>query len=68
MTKPVAPALDLPACDIARRFVRIKETRPDGLVSFEFSIGWPELSVDLMLPRPAFEEFCAAQHLQPLND
>lgn len=68
MTKLVDPALDLPACDIARRFVRIKETRPDGLVSFEFSIGWPELSVDLMLPRPAFEEFCIQQQVQPLND
>ena len=32
---------------------------PDGLVSFEFSIGWPELAVELMLPAAAFDEFCA---------
>ncbi|MDO8449977.1 MAG: phenol hydroxylase subunit [Rhodoferax sp.] len=68
MTQPVNPTVELPACDIARRFVRIKETRPDGMVSFEFAIGWPELSVDLMLPRPAFEEFCVAQQVQRLND
>ena len=60
--------VEIPACDIARKFVRIKETRPDGLVSFEFSIGWPELSVDLMLPRPAFDEFCVRQQVQRLND
>lgn len=68
MTEPVPPTVEIPSCDITRKFVRIKETRPDGLVSFEFSIGWPELSVDLMLPRPAFEEFCVRQQVQRLND
>lgn len=68
MTKPVDPTLEIPACDVSRKFVRIKETRPDGLVCFEFSIGWPELSVDLMLPRPAFDEFCVRQQVQRLND
>ena len=67
MTKPVDPTVEIPACDVARKFVRIKEMRPDGLVSFEFSIGWPELSVDLMLPRSAFDEFCVRQQVQRLN-
>jgi phenol hydroxylase P0 protein len=39
--------------------VRLLERRGDGLVSFEFSIGWPELAVELMLPAAAFDEFCA---------
>lgn len=68
MTKPVPPAVEIPPCDITRKFVRIKDTRPDGLVCFEFSIGWPELSVDLMLPRSAFDEFCVQQQVQPLSD
>ena len=67
MTKPVDPTVEIPVCNVARKFVRIKEMRPDGLVSFEFSIGWPELSVDLMLPRPAFDEFCVRQQVQRLN-
>ena len=68
MTEPVPPAVEMPACDTSRRFVRIKDTRPDGLVCFEFAIGWPELSVDLMLPKSAFDEFCVQQQVQPLSD
>lgn len=63
-----APADDrgLPAplaCDTSRRYVRVTEERTDGLVAFDFSIGWPELSVELMLPRAAFDEFCATNHV-----
>lgn len=60
--------VEVPACDVARKFVRVKEVRTDGLVFFEFAIGWPELSVELMLPRPAFDEFCVRQQVQRLND
>jgi phenol hydroxylase P0 protein len=45
--------------DVRAKFVRLLERRPDGLVSFEFSIGWPELAVELVLPTAAFDEFCA---------
>ena len=43
------------------QLVRVIERRADGLVAFEFSIGWPELAVELMLPAlddplPAFRE------------
>ena len=54
--------------EIKRKFVRIKEVRPSGLVCFEFAIGWPELFVDLMLPQPAFDEFCVQNQVQVLND
>lgn len=47
-----------PSLDLNKRYVRLMERRPDGLVSFEFSIGWPELAVELMLPSAAFDEFC----------
>jgi phenol/toluene 2-monooxygenase (NADH) P0/A0 len=47
-----------PPLDMKKRYVRVLARRPDGLVSFEFSIGWPELAVELMLPTTAFDEFC----------
>jgi phenol hydroxylase P0 protein len=58
------PAPSLPAVDTSLRFVRVTERRPDGLVAFEFAIGWPELAVELLLPAPAFEEFCTANRVQ----
>lgn len=57
----------LPVCDTSLRYVRVLERRADGLVSFEFSIGWPELAVELMLPAPAFEAFCANNRVQRLD-
>lgn len=70
MRNPVSepPTVEVLACDVTRKFVRVKEVRTDGLVFFEFSIGWPELAVDLMLPQTAFDEFCVRQQVQLLND
>lgn len=59
---------DLPECDTSRRFVRVTERRADGLVAFDFAIGWPELSVELMLPAAAFAEFCAVNRVIRLDD
>jgi len=44
--------------DPNRKFVRVIETRPDGLVGFEFAVGEPGLFVELMMPANAFSEFC----------
>jgi phenol/toluene 2-monooxygenase (NADH) P0/A0 len=60
MTEPAA-------VDTSLRFVRVIETRPNGLVAFEFSIGWPELAVELLLPPAAFAEFCATNRVQRLD-
>jgi len=35
--KPAAEAFD-----VGRKFVRVLERRPDGLVAFEFAIGEPD--------------------------
>ncbi|MEW6695296.1 MAG: phenol hydroxylase subunit [Pseudomonadota bacterium] len=51
------PSAHSPAVDITRRFVRITAQR-GPFVEFDFAIGWPELSVELVLPRAAFDEFC----------
>ena len=61
MTTPnpaTTPSNDVPFCDTSLRYVRVLQRRADGLVSFEFSIGWPELAVELMLPTAAFDAFC----------
>ena len=44
--------------DPDRKFVRVIENRPDGLVGFEFAVGEPGLFVELMMPANAFSEFC----------
>jgi phenol hydroxylase P0 protein len=67
-TPTTATSAEVRTCDVTRKFVRIKQLRADGLVCFEFAIGWPELFVDLMLPRAAFDDFCVRQHVQLLND
>ena len=59
--------VELAPCDTSIRFVRLLEERADGLVAFEFAIGWPELAVELLLPSPAFAEFCATHRVQRLD-
>lgn len=67
-TATATTAADERTCDVTRKFVRIKQVRADGLVCFEFAIGWSELFVDLMLPRSAFDDFCVRQQVQLLSD
>lgn len=40
-------------------FVRLLRRRPDGYVEFVFSIGDPELGVELILPAEGYTRFCA---------
>jgi phenol hydroxylase P0 protein len=65
---PAGSDAALPAVDLQRRYVRIQERREDGLVAFEFSIGWPELAVELLLPARAFDDFCAVNQAVVLTD
>lgn len=58
-TTDTLPPTPMPPVDVSLKYVRLLERRADGLVSFEFSIGWPELAVELMLPTAAFDAFCA---------
>ncbi|MFO1469136.1 MAG: phenol hydroxylase subunit [Steroidobacteraceae bacterium] len=53
--------------DPRRRFVRVRRRRDNGLVEFEFAIGEPEMFVELILPEPAFQEFCAANAVSLLE-
>lgn len=40
-----------------RRFIRVRHVRDDGFIEFDFALGDAELSVELILPRAAFEAF-----------
>lgn len=44
-----------------RNYVRIRGRR-GRFVEFDFAIGAPDLAVELIMPEPAFREFCATHH------
>ncbi len=45
--------------DIKKRYVRITGIRHNKIIEFDFSIGEPEMYVELALPFNAYQEFCA---------
>jgi len=53
--------------DPARRWVRVTRVRDNGLVEFDFSVGEPELYIELVLPMKSFEKFCAHNHVEQLT-
>ncbi len=53
--------------DINRRYVRVREVRANGFVEFEFALGEPHLFVEMLLPQPAFEDFCRCQGVTPTD-
>ena len=53
--------------DPTLKFVRVIEIKKNGMVEFEFSVGEPELLVELLLPADAFSEFCAANHVTTIE-
>ena len=59
--------MDTTSFDTRRKYVRVVETRDNGMVEFEFAIGEPELFVELLLPGPAFREFCTANQVTLLD-
>ena len=63
---PPEPAV--PPSVLTQRFVRVLQRGPGDLVRFEFAIGWPDLSVELVLPSPSFDAFCVREHTLPWPD
>jgi phenol hydroxylase P0 protein len=55
-------------CDVTRKFVRVLRSDPGGFVHFEFSIGWPDLAVELVLGSVDFEAFCRTHQVEVLTD
>lgn len=54
--------------DITRKFVRVMRTLPNGLIEFEFAIGDPDVAVELVMPKAAFDEFCANNQVEIMTD
>ncbi|CAM2152498.1 phenol/toluene 2-monooxygenase (NADH) P0/A0 [Pararobbsia alpina] len=44
--------------DLSRRYVRFRERHDNGFVEFDFSIGDPALSVELVMSQNDYEAFC----------
>ena len=44
--------------DVTRKYVRVTGQRDNGMVEFEFSVGEPEVAVELIMPEAAFHAFC----------
>ena len=53
--------------DITRKFVRVMRTLPNGLIEFEFAIGDPDAAAELVMPKAAFDEFCATNQVELLT-
>ena len=54
--------------DITRKFVRVMGTLPNGMIEFEFAVGDPDVCAELVMPKAAFEAFCADNQVEFLND
>jgi phenol/toluene 2-monooxygenase (NADH) P0/A0 len=50
-----------------RKFVRVIERHANGLVQFEFAVGWPDLACELALPMAAFDAFCEQHGVELLS-
>ena len=53
--------------DVRRKFVRLKGVMPNGFVEFEFAVGEPEVFVELVMPKTAFEAFCRDNQVETLG-
>lgn len=48
-------------------FIHVTGTQRDKFIEFEFSVGDPELAVEMIMPVQAFEEFCHRHQVQHLT-
>lgn len=59
------PSITGPEWDPQAKWVRVVEMRANGMVEFEFAVGEPQLYVEMLMPRAAFDEFCAMHGVTP---
>ena len=52
-----------PTFDQLTRYIRVRSDSSDKFIEFDFAIGHPELFVELILPRAAFDEFCRCNNV-----
>jgi len=61
------PEARLTSINEQTRYVRVIGEARSGFVEFQFSIGDPTLYLEMILPRIAFDEFCATNQVVHLN-
>ncbi len=61
-------AIQTDEATMQRRYVRIVKKQPNGLVAFEFSVGWPDMGCELVLPEELFNEFCKKHQVEFLTE
>ena len=54
--------------DTKLKFVRVLDADRGGMVEFEFAIGEPDLFVEMVMPKAAFDEFCNANAVTFINE
>lgn len=64
-----SPYVESASCafDVTRRYVRVRQHRDDGFVEFDFAIGDPGLSVELVMAWPDYESFCKTHRVVHLT-
>ena len=50
-----------------QRYVRVTNIDSRGFVEFQFSIGDPNLYLEMTLPQTAFDEFCLKENAERLT-
>ena len=53
---------------MARRYVRITGRSDNGFVQFEYSVGWPDMALEMALPEALFDDFCLNNKVQFLTE
>lgn len=54
--------------EVAQCYVYVTGIQRDRFVEFEFSVGDPDLAVEMIMPVSAFEEFCQQHNASVLNE
>lgn len=54
--------------DRLTKYIRVRSQPDARFVEFDFAIGDPSLFVELVMPRGAFEAFCAANDVVPMTE
>lgn len=49
------------------RYIRVRSGPDATFVEFDFAIGYPDLFVELVLPRQAFAQFCENNPVQHMD-
>lgn len=50
-----------------RKSVRVFGIRKGKFLEFDYTVGWEELTIELVMPYPVFKEFCETNHVAQID-